>query len=211
VTGTAAALAAHRARPLPIGWLALVTAGWAGIVLLAAWKLAPGIGPGATTTAAALAATGLGSLAGFMAAPGTDPPLVMLAAAPVSWERTLAARLTVWLGFAAAVLVLAGLPVPAAGRIAPATMALVVVPSLLLTGGMAALVARRDSGLAGAATALGLAAALITAGVRWHGFPLRVLADTGLPGWERGRLLTEVAGLVLLLLALAVTPRRGYR
>jgi hypothetical protein len=211
VTRTVAALAAHRLRPLPIRWLALVTAGWAGILLLAAWQLAPGIGPGATTTAAALAATGLGSLAGFMAAPETDPPLATLAAAPVLWERTLAARLTVWLGFAAAVLVVAGLPVPAAGRIAPATMALVVVPNLLVAGGMAALVARRGSGPAGAAAALGLAVALVTASVRWHGFPLRVIADTGVPGWERGRLLTEVAGLVLLLLALVVTPRRGYR
>jgi hypothetical protein len=201
-----AALARHRLRPVPWGWLAVFAAGW----FLLAHHLAtattdPGVGVGRFRLAAFL----LGLGAAVLTAPETDPARDVLRAAPVPLWRALALRLAGWLALGTPpILVLAVLLDGRAGWTA-ADLAGAALPGFLLVSAAGFCAARATSALAGGAVAIAAVAALGLAGRVWPELPLQLASAPGAPHWRTSRALMVAVGLLLVVLALSLEHRTG--
>jgi hypothetical protein len=206
---TAAVLARYRLRPVSLGWLAVLVAGW---LLLTRLLVELPADPGMGVTVFRWAALLLGLGGAVLAAPETDPPRDVLRAGPVPAWRALALRLGGWLALGmASILTLAGLLNGLAGWTA-ADLAGGSLPGFGLATACAFLAAAWTSILGGGAAAMAAAVALSTAGRAWPAwFPIQLGSIPGDPRWQSSRAWMVGLSLTLVVAALVLEARTGAR
>jgi hypothetical protein len=205
----AAVLARYRLRPVPWGWLAVLTAGWLlGTRLLVDLASDPGVGVMMFRWAALL--LGLGGA--ILTAPETDPPRDLLRTGPVPRWRTLVLRLAGWLALGAGpILALAALLDGLAGWTAT-DLAGGTLPGFALATAVGFLAAAWTSALGGGAAAMATAVGLSTAGRAWPAwFPVQLTSVPGDPRWQSSQAWLVGLGVVLVGAALALEARSGAR
>jgi hypothetical protein len=199
-----AALARHRLRPVPWGWLAVLAAGWSLLAhRLATATTDPGVGVGRFRLAAFL----LGLGAAVLSAPETDPARDVLRAAPVPLWRALALRLAGWLALGTPPVLVLAVLLDGTGGWTAAGLAGAALPSFLLVSAAAFFAARATSALAGGAAAIAAVAALGLAGRVWPELPLELGSVPGAPHWQASRALMVAVSLPLVVATLAVEHR----
>jgi hypothetical protein len=206
---TVLALFWGRLRPVPWGWLTILTAGWFLTTrALAGIPGEPELGVVVFRWAAFL----LGLAAAILTAPETDPPRDVLRATPVPLWRTMALRLTGWLLLGAAPIVAMALAFGGTGGWTTTQLGWGALPNLLLVTAAGFLAARVTSTMGGGATALTAVIALDVAARAWPaGFPIQLLSVPGDPYWQASRAWIVAGSLGLITLALVLEHRSGQR